>query len=58
MEQFDIQNFRDSITNYSVEQLEQLANDLREEVSMLILNSDAIMKAAIVDALLQERKSA
>lgn len=52
----DLANFRAQIKDYSLEELEQTADELRDAVSKMILDSDLILKAAIVDSLIKEKK--
>ena len=56
MEKQDIANFRNSLTNMSLEDLESLMKDLNNQINQMILNSDLIMKVAIVDQKIKEKK--
>lgn len=56
MEQFDLSTFRESIKDYSVEELEKLAKDIQNDISKMILNSELILRAAVVDSLIKEKK--
>lgn len=57
MNKEDITNFRSSIENMSVEDLEKLLKDLNTEINKMILDSDLIMKVAIVDQRIKEKKA-
>ena len=56
MEEKDIINFRAEIQDFTLEELEAKAQELRDAVSKMILDSDLIIKAAIVDTLIKEKK--
>lgn len=56
MEEKDIINFRAEIKDLSLEELEAKADEIRDAVSKMILDSDLIIKAAIVDSLIREKK--
>jgi len=56
MERQDIVNFRNSLTDLSVEELEAMIRDLNNQINKMILDSDLIMKVAIVDEKLKEKK--
>ncbi len=56
MEEKDIINFRAEIKDLSLEELEAKADEIRDAVSKMILDSDLIIKAAIVDSLIKEKK--
>lgn len=57
MNEKEILNFRESIKDLSIEQLEEKAEELRSAVSKMILDSDLIVKAAIVDTLIKEKRN-
>lgn len=57
MNEKEILNFRESIKDFSIEQLEEKAEELRSAVSKMILDSDLIVKAAIVDTLIKEKRN-
>lgn len=57
MDEKEILNFRESIKDLSIEQLEEKAEELRSAVSKMILDSDLIVKAAIVDTLIKEKRN-
>lgn len=56
MEIKDITEFRSSIANLSVEELESMLKDLNNQINKMILDSDLIVKVAIVDQKLKEKK--
>ena len=51
----DIINFKQSLVNYSVDQLIELRTQLNDNISKMILNSDDVVKVAIIESLLTER---
>lgn len=55
MEEKDIINFRNSISEMSVSELESLLKDLNNQINKMILDSDLIVKVAIVDTLIKEK---
>lgn len=52
----DIANFRELVTNMSLEQLEEQKQSLQDQISKMILDSDLILKVAIVENLIKEKK--
>jgi len=52
-----IEEFRNSIKDFTLEELKAEAARLQEEVSKMILDSDLIIKAAIVDSLIKEKEA-
>ena len=56
MKEQDILDFKASIRNFTDEELKQKQTELQDEISKMILDSDAVMKIAIIDALIKERK--
>ena len=57
MDEKEILKFRESIKDLSVEELEEKAEELRNAVSKMILDSDLIIKAAIIDTLIKEKRN-
>ena len=57
MNEKEILNFRESIKDFSIEELEKKAEELRNAVSKMILDSDLVVKAAIVDTLIKEKRN-
>ena len=51
----DIINFKQDIANYSVDQLIDLRAQLNDNISKMILNSDDVVKVAIIESLLTEK---
>lgn len=58
MEIKDITEFRSSLTNMSVEELKDMLKDLNNQINKMILDSDLIMKVAIVDQKIKEKEGA
>ncbi len=58
MEKENIVQFRNSLADMSVEDLEALLKDLNNQINRMILDSDLIMKVAIVDSAIKEKKGA
>ena len=56
MDEKEIINFRTEIKDFTLEELEAKAEEIRDAVSKMILDSDLIIKAAIVDSLIKEKK--
>ena len=48
----DIINFKQSLVNYNVDQLIELRTQLNDNISKMILNSDDVVKVAIIEGLL------
>ena len=51
----DIINFKQSLVNYTVDQLIELRTQLNDNISKMILNSDDVVKVAIIESLLNEK---
>lgn len=56
MNEKDIINFRNQIKDFSVEELKEKRNNLQNDLSKMILNSDVIVQIAIVESLLEEKE--
>ena len=56
MNEKDIINFRNQIKDFSVEELKEKRNNLQNDLSKMILNSDIIVQIAIVESLLEEKE--
>ena len=56
MNEKDIVNFRNQIKDFSVEELREKRNNLQNDLSKMILNSDIIVQIAIVESLLEEKE--
>jgi len=53
-----MQEFRNSIKDFTLEQLEAKAAEIQDGISKMILDSDLIMYAAIVNSLIEEKRKA
>ena len=51
----DIINFKQSLVNYDIDQLIELRTQLNDNISKMILNSDDVVKVAIIEGLLTEK---
>ena len=56
MNEKDIVNFRNQIKDFSVEELKEKRNNLQNDLSKMILNSDIVVQIAIVESLLEEKE--
>ena len=56
MNEKDIVNFRNQIKDFSVEELKEKRNNLQNDLSKMILNSELIIQIAIVESLLEEKE--
>lgn len=56
VDKMKIEEFRNSVKDLSSEELKAEAAKLQDEVSKMILDSDLVIKAAIVDALIKEKE--
>ena len=56
MDEKEIISFREQVKDFTLEELEAKAAEIRDAVSKMILDSDLIIKAAIVDSLIKEKK--
>ncbi len=52
----DILDFKQSIMNFSLEELQAKKEELNNQLSKMILDSDVVIKIAIVDALIEEKE--
>ena len=57
MEEKDIINFRNSLADMSIEDMEAMIRDLNNQINQMILNSDLVMKIGILDAAIKDRKA-
>lgn len=55
MEAKEIVNFRNSVSDMSLDELNELLKSLNTEMNNMILNSDLIIKIAIVDQKIKEK---
>jgi hypothetical protein len=51
----DIVKFRNSILNYTLEELEAKRGELQDKLSKMIMDSDVVMQIAIVEAQIKEK---
>lgn len=52
----DILNFRKSLTDMSLEDLENMQKEFNNQINLMILNSDLIIKVAVVKEAIQAKK--
>ena len=52
----DIMQFKEELSNFSLEELESLKDKMRKEIGRMILDNDLISKVAIVDSLIEQKK--
>lgn len=52
----DILNFRKSLTDMSLEDLEKMEKEFNNQINLMILNSDLIIKVAVVKEAIQAKK--
>lgn len=52
----DIASFRLEIADFSTEELEKKRGELQDEISKMIMDCDAVLKIAIIEARLKELK--
>lgn len=57
MNEQEIINFRDSVKDFSLEQLQQEKADIQNAISKMILDSDLMIKAAIIENLIKEKQN-
>ena len=57
MNEQDIINFRNSVKDFSLEQLQQEKADIQNAISKMILDSDLMIKAAIIENLIKEKQN-
>ena len=50
----NISNFRNEIENFSIEELEIKRGELQNAISKMILDSDMILKIAIIESRMKE----
>ena len=52
----EIVKFKNSINNLTLEELNQKKAELQDRIAKMIMDSDAIMQIAIIEAKIQEKK--
>lgn len=57
MNEQDIINFRNSVKDFSLEELEQERAEIQNAISKMILDNDLMIKAAIIENLIKEKQN-
>lgn len=57
MNEKDMFDFRESLSNLSLGELYEMREKLQKEISKMIMDSDLIMKVAVIEAQIQERNN-
>ena len=52
----EIVKFKNSINNLTLEELNQKKTELQDRIAKMIMDSDAIMQIAIIEAKIQEKE--
>ena len=52
----EIVKFKNSLNNLTLEELDQKKAELQDRIAKMIMDSDAIMQIAIIEAKIQEKK--
>ena len=55
MNEKDILDFKESISNMSIDELNEKRSELQTKFSQMVLDSDLVMKIAIIESLLNEK---
>ena len=55
MNEKDILDFKTSICNLSIDELNEKRSELQTKFSQMVLESDLVMKIAIIESLLNEK---
>lgn len=53
----EILDFKNAMADLSLTDLEKLSKELQGAIGKMVLDMDLVMKAAIVDSLIQEKKN-
>lgn len=56
MTQKEIINFTKRLEDFSIEELEEESEKAKEEIAHMILNNDAVIRASIIDSILEKKK--
>ena len=56
VDKMKIEEFRNSVKDFTLDELKTEAAKIQEEISKMILDSDLIIKAAIVDSLIKAKE--
>lgn len=57
MDEKDIINFRNRVKDFTTEELRKEQADIQNAISKMILDSDLMIKAAIIETLLKEKEN-
>lgn len=57
VDKMKIEEFRNSVKDFTLDELKTEAAKIQEEISKMILDSDLIIKAAIVDSLIKAKEA-
>lgn len=57
MDEKDIINFRNRVKDFTAEELKKEQADIQNAISKMILDSDLMIKAAIIETLLKEKEN-
>jgi hypothetical protein len=57
MNEQEIINFRNLVKEFSLEQLEKERADIQNAISKMILDSDLMIKAAIIENLIKDKQN-
>lgn len=57
MDEKDIINFRNRVKDFTAEELRKEQADIQNAISKMILDSDLMIKAAIIETLLKEKEN-
>ena len=55
MNEKDILDFKESISNMSIDELNEKRSEFQTKFSQMVLDSDLVMKIAIIESLLNEK---
>lgn len=55
MNEQDILNFKESISNMSIDELNEKRSELQTQFSQMVLENDLVMKIAIIESVLTEK---
>jgi len=56
MTQEEIINFTKRLEDFSIEELEEESEKAKEEIARMILDNDAVIRASIIDSILEKKK--
>ena len=52
----EIINFTKRLEDFSIEELEEESEKAKEEIARMILDNDAVIRASIIDSILEKKK--